>query len=182
VYWFLTDTDVAKGNGYSAVSDAAMLSLAADPYRYPDNLPIIAAKGGPDGKPGCGALPRVDQNMPVRYLVTNTGYGIGLDIRPNPGIAHPWLANFFPVTKAIPELPRIHGDGPPAIGPVPYPGAPPYGAPLFGPDGTPLWAAPPPGAPPPPVPGVPVPPAPYGPGPAPDAAPPAPPAPERGGQ
>lgn len=170
-YSLIVDGGALITDGRTNFTDATMLGLAQDPYRYPDNLPIIAAKGGPDGKPGCGALPRVEEHMPVRYLVTNTGYGTGLDIRPNPGIAHPFFANFFPVTKAIPEPPRIYGAGPPAIGPVPYPGAPPYGAPLFGPDGTPLWAPPPPGAPPPPVPGIPVPPAPYGPGPAPQVAP-----------
>ncbi|WP_354526265.1 MCE family protein [Mycolicibacterium sp. 624] len=155
--------DTAGGtDGRSTIVDVG-LGFAQDPYRYPQNLPKINAKGGPDGKPGCGSLPRPDLNFPVRALVTDTGYGTGLDWRPNPGIAHPYGVNFFPVTKAVPEPPRIYGaDKPPAIGPVPYPGAPPYGAPLFGPDGQPLWAPPPPGAPPPPIPGVPNPPPPYG--------------------
>lgn len=166
-YWMLTKAGGYDSNGYSAVADTAVLGFAADPYRYPDNLPKIGAKGGPDGKPGCNGLPRPDLNMPIRYLVTDTGYGTGLDMRPNPGIAHPWLLNYLPVTKGVPEPPRIYGAGPPAIGPVPYPGAPPYGAPLFGPDGAPLWSPPPPGAPPPVVPGVPNPPPPYGPPPGP---------------
>jgi phospholipid/cholesterol/gamma-HCH transport system substrate-binding protein len=79
-----------------------------------------------------------------------------LDIRPNPGIGHPWFGNYFPVTKGTPEPPRYYGDGPPAPGPIPYLGAPPYGAPLYGPGGVPLWpgvppapAAPDAGAPPP---------------------------------
>jgi phospholipid/cholesterol/gamma-HCH transport system substrate-binding protein len=134
-------------DGRSAMLDAS-LGWAADPYRYPDNLPITAAKGGPGGKPGCGSLPDVTKNWPNRYLVTNTGFGTGLDKRPNPGIAHPWWVNFLPVTRAVPEPPSIRGAGPPAIGPVPYPGAPPYGAPLYGPDGTPLY----PGVPPAPSP------------------------------
>jgi phospholipid/cholesterol/gamma-HCH transport system substrate-binding protein len=98
----------------------------------------------------------------VRYLVTNTGWGTGMDIRPNPGIGKPFYVDWLPATRAVPEPPSVRGTGPTAIGPVPYPGAPPYGAPLFGPDGTPLWAPPPPGAPPPPVPGVLDPPPPYG--------------------
>lgn len=126
------------GNGNSIVLDAG-LGWPIDPYRYPDNLPIVAAKGGPGGKPGCGSLPYVEDNWPQRYLVTNTGFGTGLDMRPNPGIAHPWWVDFFPVTRAVPEPPSIRGAGPPAIGPVPYPGAPPYGAPLYGPDGAPLY-------------------------------------------
>ncbi len=127
------------GNGRSLLVDAGIL-LADDPYQYPDHLPIVAAKGGPGGKPGCGSLPDVSKNFPVRHLVTNTGWGTGLDVRPNPGIGHPCWANFFPVTRAVPEPASIRQCIPgPAIGPVPYPGAPPYGADLYADDGTPLW-------------------------------------------
>lgn len=149
--WFLEHggRDAMGGNGKSVVMDVAML-FGDDQYRYPDNLPIVAAKGGPGGKPSCGSLPDPSANYPVRALVTNTGWGTGLDIRPNPGIGHPWWVNFLPVTRAVPEPPTFHGVGPPAIGPVPYPGAPPYGAPLYGPDGTSLYP-PPPNQPPPPA-------------------------------
>jgi phospholipid/cholesterol/gamma-HCH transport system substrate-binding protein len=136
------------GNGRSSIVDAALL-LGDDPYQYPENLPIVAAKGGPGGKPSCGSLPDVAQNFPVRYTVTNTGWGTGLDVRPNPGIGHPCWANYFPVTRAVPEPPSIRACLPgPAPGPIPYPGAPPYGAALYGADGTPLW----PGVPPAPTP------------------------------
>lgn len=139
------------GNGRSLVLDAG-LAFGDDPYHYPQHLPIIGAKGGPGGKPGCGSLPDVSKNWPVRNLVTNTGFGSGLDWRPNPGIAFPTYANYFPVTRAVPEPPSIRNNfGGPAIGPIPYPGAPAYGAQLYAPDGTPLWPglppAPPPGAP-----------------------------------
>jgi phospholipid/cholesterol/gamma-HCH transport system substrate-binding protein len=141
--------DVTGGNGRSIVLDNSFL-FGSDPYRYPDNLPIVAAKGGPGGKPGCGSLPDVAANFPVRQLVTNTGWGTGLDIRPNPGIGFPGWVNFFPGTRANPEPPSIRYPGPPAPGPAPaYPGGPPFGAPLYGPDGTPLYP-PPPGQPPPP--------------------------------
>ncbi|MEB3980121.1 MCE family protein [Mycobacterium sp. 663a-19] len=132
-------------NGRSILLDDAFL-LGGDPYRYPDNLPIVAAKGGPGGKPGCGSLPDVAANYPVRQLVTNTGWGTGLDLRPNPGIGFPGWANFFPVTRGTPEPPSIRYFGPPAPGPVPYPGAPPYGAPVAGPSDAPL-NPPPPGQP-----------------------------------
>ncbi|MGH3676244.1 MAG: MCE family protein [Mycobacterium sp.] len=132
-------------NGKSTIMDAQLL-FGDDPYRYPDNLPIVAAKGGPGGKPGCGSLPDVADNWPVRYLVANTGFGTGLDVRPNPGIGFPGWANYLPVTRAVPEPPSIRYPGGPAPGPIPYPGAPPYGAPQYGPDGTPLY----PGVPPPP--------------------------------
>ena len=140
------------GNGKSLIMDAALL-FGDDPYRYPDNLPINAAKGGPGGKPGCGSLPDVAKNWPVRALIANTGFGTGLDYRPNPGIGFPGWADFFPVTRAVPEPPSIRYNGGPAPGPIPYPGAPPYGAPLYAPDGNPLY----PGVPPAPGPqGAPV--------------------------
>jgi phospholipid/cholesterol/gamma-HCH transport system substrate-binding protein len=136
------------GNGRSLVLDVG-LALGDDPYHYPDNLPVIGAKGGPGGKPGCGSLPDVAKNWPVRNLVTNTGFGTGIDWRPNPGIGFPAWANYLPVTRAVPEPPSIRNlFGGPAIGPIPYPGAPAYGADMYAPDGTPLWPGLPPAPPP----------------------------------
>ena len=143
--WFLDHggRDALGGNGRSVIMDAGLL-FGDDPYRYPDNLPIVNAKGGPGGKPSCGSLPDVSKNFPVKYLVTDTGFGTGLDIRPNPGIGFSGFANYFPVTKANPEPPRIRYPGGPAPGPPsPYPGGPPYGAPEYGPEPAP----PPPSAP-----------------------------------
>ena len=80
--------DAQGGNGKSFIVDGGILA-GDDQYRYPQNLPITGAKGGPGGKPGCGSLPIVDNNWPVRQLVTNTGWGTGVDIRPNPGIGFP---------------------------------------------------------------------------------------------
>jgi phospholipid/cholesterol/gamma-HCH transport system substrate-binding protein len=137
--------------GRSGILDVALL-LGDDPYRYPDNLPINGQKGGPGGQPSCGSLPDASLNFPVRYLVTNSGWGTGLDLRPNPGIGFPGYANYFPVTRGVPEPPKISDIGPPAPGPAPaYPGGPPYGAQMYAPDGTPLW----PGLPPAPPPGRP---------------------------
>ncbi|BBX27703.1 MCE family protein [Mycolicibacterium alvei] len=142
--------EMAGGNGKSLVVDSTLM-LGDDPYRFPDNLPITGAKGGPGGKPGCGSLPVVSENWPQRQLITDTGWGTGLDLRPNPGIGFPGWANYFPVTRGVPEPPSLRNQGGPAPGPVPYPGAPPYGAQLYAPDGTPLYpglpAAPPPGQP-----------------------------------
>ncbi|WP_319453093.1 MULTISPECIES: MCE family protein [unclassified Mycobacterium] len=147
------------GNGRTLIADATLIP-GNDKYNYPDNLPIVAAKGGPGGKPSCGSLPDVSKMYPVRQLVTNTGWGTGLDIRPNPGVApQTCYANFLPVTRAVPEPPSIRDCLPgPAIGPVTAPGMPPYGAPLYGAGGVPLWPGiPPAGTPPPvPVPGTPV--------------------------
>lgn len=135
-------------DGKSAVYDIALL-LGNDAYQYPDNLPIVAAKGGPGGKPGCGSMPDPTKNFPVRQLVTNTGWGTGLDIRPNPGLGHPCWGDWFPVTRGAPKQPSIRQCLPgPAPGPVVPPGMPPYGAAWYGPDGLPLW----PGVPPAPDP------------------------------
>ncbi len=131
--------EVAGGhNGKSIILDVALLP-GDDAYRYPQHLPINGAKGGPGGEPSCGSLPDVSKNWPQRYLVTDTGWGTGLDVRPNPGIGFPGWANYFPVTRPVPEPPSIRNRDGPAPGPIPYPGAPPYGGPQYGPDGTPLY-------------------------------------------
>lgn len=143
--------EATGGNGKSIIFDTG-LTWGNDPYHYPDNLPVVGAKGGPGGSPSCGSLPNVDQNWPVRQLVTDTGFGTGMDWRPNPGIGFPGYANYLPTTRGVPEPPSIRNlFGGPAPGPIPYPGAPAYGAQLYAPDGTPLWPglppAPPAGAP-----------------------------------
>ncbi|MGB9308825.1 MAG: MCE family protein, partial [Mycobacterium sp.] len=93
---------VGGHNGKSIIADAGIL-FGSDMYRYPDHLPINGAKGGPGGAPGCGSLPDVGNNFPVRYLVTNTGWGTGMDVRPNPGIGFPGLANYGPTTRGTPK-------------------------------------------------------------------------------
>lgn len=159
--WWLDHGGEAStgGNGYSQVVDAAIL-FGNDKFNYPDNLPIVAAKGGPGGKPGCGSLPDASKMFPVRQLIANTGWGTGLDWRPNPGVApQTCYADFLPVTRAVPQPPSIRDCLPgPAVGPVTAPGMPPYGAALYGPGGVPLWPGiPPAGTPPPvPIPGTPV--------------------------
>lgn len=140
-------------DGKSANFDVALL-LGNDGYKYPDNLPIVNAKGGPGGRPSCGSMPDPTKNLPVRQLITDTGWGTGLDIRPNPGIGSPCWGDWFPVTRAVPEQPSIRQCLPgPAPGPDPGPGMPPYGAAWYGPGGVPLW----PGVPPAPDPAAPAP-------------------------
>jgi len=147
--------DIAGGkNGYSAVLDVALL-LGDDAYSFPQNLPVNDIKGGPGGQPGCGSLPDVAKNFPQRYLVTNSGWGTGLDVRPNPGIGFPGYVDYAPVTRGTPRPPSIRHPGGPAPGPVPgtdgYTSNAPYGVPRYAPDGTPLY----PGMPPAPPPGRP---------------------------
>jgi phospholipid/cholesterol/gamma-HCH transport system substrate-binding protein len=149
VKWYLDNGGYSAwggADGRTLQLDVALL-LGNDPYAFPDNLPLVSAKGGPGGGPGCGSLPDASKNFPVRELVTNTGWGTGLDIRPNPGIGHPCWADYLPITRAEPKPVSIRPCIPgPAVGP--NPGGPPYGAALYGPGGVPLW----PGVPPAPGP------------------------------
>jgi phospholipid/cholesterol/gamma-HCH transport system substrate-binding protein len=142
--------DAFTFNGRSFIADAGLL-FGDDTYKYPDNLPVLDIKGGPGGTPSCGSLPDVEKNFPQRYLVTDSGFGNGMDVRPNPGIGFPGYADYAPVTRGTPQPPTLKDEGGPAPGPVPYPGAPPYGAQRYAPDGTPLF----PGLPPAPPPGRP---------------------------
>jgi len=157
---------LAGGNGYSLITDSAV-GFGEDPYVYPDNLPIVAAKGGPGGKPGCGSLPDASKDYPVRYLVTNTGWGTGMDIRDNTGLGHPCYVQYFQVTRAVPEPPSIRCQGPPSPGlavPAPGPFGPPFGdPPPAAPQAPPADQAQPqaaPAAPPAPPPAAPAPPTP----------------------
>lgn len=154
--WYLDHAGYtgAGGNGRTVLVDAALLP-GKDPYVYPDNLPIVAAKGGPGGKPGCGSLPDATKNFPVRYDVTNTGWGTGMDVRDNLGLGHPCWVNYFPTTRAVPEPPSVRCPGPPSPGLVlpPGPGAPPQQPPADpAANPTPEPAAPPGDVGPPPTP------------------------------
>jgi phospholipid/cholesterol/gamma-HCH transport system substrate-binding protein len=66
--------ETAGGNGYSGITHTE-LAGAANPYVYPDNLPRINARGGPEGRPGCWQ--EVTRDMwPAPYLVMDTGASI----------------------------------------------------------------------------------------------------------
>ena len=158
--WFLDNGAFGLGgNGRTNVSDSTIL-FSNDKYNYPDNLPIVAAKGGPGGKPELRVAARCvedDARTPTRHQ-HRLGHWARHPAQPRVS-AQTCYANFLPVTRAIPEPPSIRDCLPgPAIGPVTAPGMPPYGASLYGPGGVPLWPGlPPAGTPPPvPVPGTPV--------------------------
>jgi phospholipid/cholesterol/gamma-HCH transport system substrate-binding protein len=48
---------------------------AGNPYIYPDNLPRVNARGGPEGRPGCWQKFTRDL-WPAPYLVMDTGVSI----------------------------------------------------------------------------------------------------------
>ncbi len=131
--WFIDNggAQAEGGNGYSIILDCfaglgtGSLSVSREP------APSWVPRADPGGKPGCGSLPDPSKQFPVRQLVTNTGWGTGNDIRINPGIGFPGWANYFPVTRAVPEPPSVRNLEGPAPAPVPYPGGPPYGAPQY---------------------------------------------------
>ncbi len=61
-------------NGYSLVAYGTPVG-AGNPYIYPDNLPRINARGGPEGRPGCWQ--KVTRDLwPHPYLVTDTGFSL----------------------------------------------------------------------------------------------------------
>jgi phospholipid/cholesterol/gamma-HCH transport system substrate-binding protein len=64
------------GNGYSLASSGALVNIGVpNPYVYPDNLPRINAKGGPEGRPGCWQ--KITRELwPAPYLVMDTGISI----------------------------------------------------------------------------------------------------------
>lgn len=65
---------IAGGNGYSIITHTEFLG-APNPYVYPDNLPRINARGGPEGRPGCWQ-PITRDLWPAPYLVLDTGASI----------------------------------------------------------------------------------------------------------
>jgi len=62
------------GNGYSAVTKTELVG-AGNPYVYPDNLPRVNARGGPEGRPGCWQ-PVTRDLWPTPYMVLDTGASI----------------------------------------------------------------------------------------------------------
>ncbi|MCP9272441.1 MCE family protein [Mycolicibacterium arenosum] len=62
------------GNGYSLRTHSEILG-ASNPYVYPDNLPRVNARGGPEGRPGCWQ-PITRDLWPHPYLVMDTGASI----------------------------------------------------------------------------------------------------------
>jgi phospholipid/cholesterol/gamma-HCH transport system substrate-binding protein len=63
------------GNGYSLASSSGTLAGAGNPYVYPDNLPRVNARGGPEGSPGCWQ--DITRYLwPAPYLVMDTGASI----------------------------------------------------------------------------------------------------------
>jgi len=63
--------DSFGGNGYSLRTRSEVLG-AGNPYVYPDNLPRMNARGGPEGAPGCWA-PVTRDLWPAPYLVMDDG-------------------------------------------------------------------------------------------------------------
>ncbi|MET8427867.1 MCE family protein [Nocardia sp. NPDC004860] len=77
--------------GYSLDLDIGLLG-GADPYRYPENLPKVAASGGPGGAPGC--YPTITRSMyPSPVLVTDTGANI-VDATA-PRLASPYFVDYL---------------------------------------------------------------------------------------
>ncbi|OBB13099.1 MCE-family protein MCE1A [Mycolicibacterium setense] len=61
-------------NGYALELHDFLIGVG-NPYVYPDNLPRVNAKGGPEGRPGCWQ-PITKDLWPAPYLVMDTGASI----------------------------------------------------------------------------------------------------------
>jgi phospholipid/cholesterol/gamma-HCH transport system substrate-binding protein len=79
------------GNGYSANALTEIMG-AGNPYVYPDNLPRINARGGPEGRPGCWQ-PITRDLWPAPYLVADTGASIAP--YNHFGLAQPMLIDYI---------------------------------------------------------------------------------------
>jgi phospholipid/cholesterol/gamma-HCH transport system substrate-binding protein len=63
------------GNGYSLASASGTLGGGGNAYIYPDNLPRVNARGGPESRPGCWQ--KITRELwPAPYLVMDTGASI----------------------------------------------------------------------------------------------------------
>jgi len=66
---------VVGGNGYSLATSSGTIGGGGNPYVYPDNLPRVNARGGPEGRPGCWQ--DISRDLwPAPYLVMDTGASI----------------------------------------------------------------------------------------------------------
>jgi len=82
---------VLGGNGYSLASSSGTIGGGANPYIYPDNLPRVNARGGPEGRPGCWQ--KITRDLwPAPYLVMDTGASIAPYNHME--IGQPWLIEY----------------------------------------------------------------------------------------
>jgi len=80
----------AGGNGYAGVATGVLVG-GADAWVYPDNLPRVNARGGPEGRPGCWQ--RTSRDLwPAPYLVMDNGASIAPDN--HLGIGTPWAMEY----------------------------------------------------------------------------------------
>ena len=78
------------GNGRSLVLDAGLRS-ATTPTAFRRTCRSSAPRADPAESRAAARCRIVAKNWPVRQLITNTGFGTGVDWRPNPGIGFPDL-------------------------------------------------------------------------------------------
>ena len=69
--------------------------------------PMSRPRAGPADSRAADRCPMRRRTSQCASSITDTGFGTGLDVRPNPGIGHPGYADYLPVTRAVPEPPKI---------------------------------------------------------------------------
>lgn len=102
------------GNGYSLNTHSQIL-FPANGYVYPDNLPRVNAKGGPEGRPGCWQ-PVTKDLWPNPYLVMDDGASIA-------PYNHIELASPFGCAGLPPCLIPIPSAPVPLVAPLIFPGS-----------------------------------------------------------
>lgn len=88
----------AAYNAQPGLKMSISLVPGSEPYRYPDDLPKVAATGGPH----CMGLPLRDPNVPAPFLVTDTGVNpFAPDRMPNGGqpVSGDLMSYLFGVTR-----------------------------------------------------------------------------------
>ena len=107
------------------------------PVQVPGQPADRRRQGRPRRQAGCGALPDPSKNFPVRQTGHQHRLGHRCGHSPQSGYRPSLAGELVPGHQGVPDGPEVPEHGVLRLSdPVPYPGAPPYGAPLYGPDGT----------------------------------------------
>lgn len=125
--WYLDNGGYAAwggADGRTLQLDVALL-FGNDPMSIRTTCRLSRPRGS-RRKAGMRAIAGCHPQLPGAPAGHQHRMGNRADIRPNPGIGHPCWANYFPVTRAVPEPPSIRQCIPgPAIGPNPAAGEQP---------------------------------------------------------
>ena len=123
--WYLDNGGYAAwggADGRTLQLDVALLP-GNDPYDYPDNLPIVAPRADPEDSRGAGRCRMPQRTSRCANSSPTPGGEPDSTCGPTPASGIPCWADYFPVTRAVPQPPSIRQCIPgPAPGRSPTPG------------------------------------------------------------